>query len=295
VVILIVCTYSILLDELIMSFSQRRIGPYNIGGYGIFPSLINGCNLILCQFIILKLQFNYGFQSFPILSMLISLANYSIVYPFFLIDITLSLLLLLLSSTLSIVFLILLSFSASSKYSILGCIRIITQLISSELIWTTILLILIWSTNNYCITTYYLYTTAIISISFVLCYFSIIFIFFISILADCNRIPHDLCEAESESVAGYITEYSSIYFSIILLTEYSNIIVFIWLIIVLFSITAIYFIYFLFTVCLIRSSLTRVKFNELMISSWLVILPFISVILLLYLIIAVIIEVLKTQ
>ena len=56
---LIACTYSILLDELIMSFSQRRIGPYNIGGYGIFPSLINGCNLIsilaLPGFIISKL------------------------------------------------------------------------------------------------------------------------------------------------------------------------------------------------------------------------------------------------
>ena len=67
----------------------------------------------------------------------------------------------------------------------------------------------------------------------------------ITILGDCNRTPFDLPEAESEIVAGFITEFSSIYFSIILLTEYGNIIVLCSLLIILFSCTTISFILYL--------------------------------------------------
>lgn len=267
-----------------MSSSQRRIGPYNIGLYGIFSSFINGCNLILCQFIILKVQFNYGFQLFPTLFIIYSLGCYNIVYPFFLIDITLSLILLFLFSTLSIVLLILSAFSGCSKYSLLGCIRLTGQLISFELIWTTLLLIIIWSYDDFSIINYWLYciidhliisSSLCITLYSLLYYIIIYIIFFISILADCNRTPSDLPEAESELVAGFITEYSSIYFSIILLTEYGNIIVFIWFLMILFSITAFYFIFYLFIVCLIRSSFLRLKYDELMITAWIIILPFI--------------------
>ena len=105
-------------------------------------------------------------------------------------------------------------------------------------------------------------------------YFFLIF-FFISILADSNRVPYDLPEAESELVAGFITEYSTIYFSLILLTEYTNIIALIYLIIFILSIYPISLLFFLFFVCLIRSTLNRLKFDELMTSAWLVILPII--------------------
>ena len=59
--------YFILLDELIIGSAQRRIGPFNLGGYGILSSIINGCNLITTQLLIPKLHFYFGFQSFPIL------------------------------------------------------------------------------------------------------------------------------------------------------------------------------------------------------------------------------------
>ena len=106
-------------------------------------------------------------------------------------------------------------------------------------------------------------------------YFFLIF-FFVSILADPNRVPYDLPEAESEPVAGFITEYSTIYSSLILLTEYANIIALTYLIILVFSIFSIYlFILFLFSFCLIRSTLNRLKFDELMTSARLIILPII--------------------
>ena len=140
--------YFILLDELIIGSVQRRIGPLNLGGYGILSSIINGCNLIITQLIIPKLHFYFGFQLFPIFFFLFTIISYSIIYPFYLINLMLSLVLIIIISGLSILFIILSSFSGNSKYSMLGCIRIISQLISFELIWTTILLFFIWSFNE---------------------------------------------------------------------------------------------------------------------------------------------------
>ena len=98
-------------------------------------------------------------------------------------------------------------------------------------------------------------------------YLFLFLLFFISILADSNRTPFDLAEAESELVAGFITEFSSIYFSVILLTEYGNIIVFINLLLLLINLTSIYFITLLLIVSLVRSSFNRLKFDELMINA----------------------------
>ena len=131
-----------------MGSTQRRIGPLNLGWYGILSSIINGCNLIITQLIIPKLHFNYGFQSFPIVFFLLSITSYSIIYPFYLINLMLSLVLIIIISGLSILLLILSAFSGNSKYSMLGCIRITSQLISFELIYTTILSFFIWSFNE---------------------------------------------------------------------------------------------------------------------------------------------------
>jgi len=105
-------------------------------------------------------------------------------------------------------------------------------------------------------------------------YFFLVF-FFVSIPADSNRVPYDLPEAESEPVAGFITEYSTIYFSLILLTEYANIIALTYLIIFIFSIYPLPLVFILYFICLIRSTLNRLKFDELMTSARLVILPII--------------------
>ena len=74
-------TFFILLDELIIGTSQRRIGPFNLGYYGIFSSIVNGCNLIITQFIIPKYHFYFGFQSFPAMLFILCLTSYSIIYP----------------------------------------------------------------------------------------------------------------------------------------------------------------------------------------------------------------------
>jgi len=88
--------------------------------------------------------------------------------------------------------------------------------------------------------------------------------FVVSILAESNRVPFDLLEAESELVAGFITELSSIYFSFIILTEYANIIALSFLVIFLLNFFVSIILFFLFSICLIRCSFNRFKFDELM-------------------------------
>ena len=100
------------------------------------------------QFLLPKLHFHFGFQSFPIFFPPFSLQNYIPLYPFSLVDIYLPLMILIWFMGLSIVFILFPAFPSRSKYSMLGCIRIIPQLISIELIWTTIILIFIRSFNS---------------------------------------------------------------------------------------------------------------------------------------------------
>ena len=89
----------------------------------------------------------------------------------------------------------------------------------------------------------------------------------ITILAESNRVPFDLAEAESELIAGFITEYGSIHFSLILLTEYATIIVFGMILLILFHFPSLILCLFLVLIGLVRCSLVRLKYDELMINA----------------------------
>jgi len=88
----------------------------------------------------------------------------------------------------------------------------------------------------------------------------------ICILADSNRVPFDIGEAESELVAGFITELSSIYFSMVLLAEYSGVVAFGFVLLVSFHLSISAIVLFLAFVSLIRSSLVRLKYDEMLVS-----------------------------
>ena len=70
-----------------MGSAQRRIGPFNLGGYGVLASIVNGCNLVITQMVIPKMYISKGFEMFPIYFFLSVSLNYMFVYPFFLVDI----------------------------------------------------------------------------------------------------------------------------------------------------------------------------------------------------------------
>jgi len=89
-------------------------------------------------------------------------------------------------------------------------------------------------------------------------------VLFIAILVECNRVPFDLTEAESELVAGFMTEFSSIYFSVIMLCEYLSIIIFSLFILLVFSSYYSLFLFLISFICLLRASLNRLKYDELL-------------------------------
>ena len=252
--------------------------------------------------------------------MFFSFLFYTLIYPFLFMDVYIGLFLVLLSSSLSIPSLILTAFSGCSKHTILGSIRIISQLISFELLTSTLIILISFSFNDLPIVNYWcqlqnrapfshyittLHSHSIYSIiihfniplhfiitlsfhwiiipsfSFLLNHKPLLIFYFIATLAETNRIPSDLPEPEPESVAGFITEYSSIYYSIIVLTEYTNIIALILFMITIYSLPSEILLLVLYTTSLIRPTLVRLKFDELMINVWIILSPIMFILLVL--------------
>lgn len=96
------------------------------------------------------------------------------------------------------------------------------------------------------------------------CYLLIILLFTIIILAESFRVPFDIPEAESELVAGFITEYSSILFSLILLTEYTNIIFIIYFILIMIHTYNLLCLGYIYIIAIIRSTFNRILYDEMM-------------------------------
>jgi len=161
----------------------------------------------------------------PILTLTLSFLNWSIIsFSFFdiIIDLNLSLLILFAVSSFSVYGLILSGWASNSRYPFLGALRSASQIISYEVSLTIIFLVVAAMCSSFNI-------VDIIHIQnqthwFIFPLFPLFIIFIISILAETNRAPFDLPEAEAEIVAGYNLEYSSIIFAIFFLGEYSNII-----------------------------------------------------------------------
>jgi NADH-quinone oxidoreductase subunit H len=90
----------------------------------------------------------------------------------------------------------------------------------------------------------------------------------VCVLVECNRVPFDIPEAESELVAGFMTEYSSLYFSIIVLSEYLSMLVFALLLVLLFNLYMLTSLFLLFSWCTTRATLNRLKYDELLHLGW---------------------------
>ena len=177
---------------------------------------------------------------------------------------------------------ILTAFSGCSKPTILGSIRIISQLISFELLTSTLIILISFSFNDLPIRNYWCQlppspTLLLPTVTFIFNHNPFLIFYFIATLAETNRIPSDLPEPEPESVAGFITEYSSIYYSIIVLTEYTNIIALILFMITIYSLPSEILLLVLYTTSLTRPTLVRLKFDELMINVWIILSPIIFI------------------
>ena len=127
---------------------QRRIGPLNLGLIGMLSAFVNGFNLIISHIIVPNLHFNFGFFLFPFFYFVFSFFNYFLLFPFFIFGLYFSLFLFIFLSSLSFIFILFSAFGGCSKFCILGCVRMISQLISFELIFGIYYYFFVWSYIN---------------------------------------------------------------------------------------------------------------------------------------------------
>nr|YP_010137123.1 NADH dehydrogenase subunit 1 [Tylopilus plumbeoviolaceoides]QWM97162.1 NADH dehydrogenase subunit 1 [Tylopilus plumbeoviolaceoides] len=272
---------------------QRRVGPTIVGYYGILQPFADFFKLIFKETIIPSQSNKVLFYLAPFATLIFSLLGWGII-PFgqglTLFDFSLGIFYTLALSSLGVYGILFAGWSANSKYAFLGSLRSTAAMISYELILSSAILIIILLTGSFN------YTTIIEvqqSIWFIIPLLPVFIFYFISILAETSRTPFDLQEAESELVAGFFTEHSSVPFIFFFLAEYSSI--------VLFScITAILFLggynlpeiivngsiinlqsiilglktcIFCFLFVLFRATLPRLRYDQLISLCWINLLP----------------------
>lgn len=220
--LLIAVAYFTIAERKIMGSIQRRKGPNVIGFLGLLQPLADGLKLFTKETIFPSNSNIFIFLFAPMLTFILSLIGWSVI-PFsnqnVLVDLNIGILYLFAISSLSVYGIIMAGWSSNSKYPFLGALRSAAQMISYEVsIGFTIVNVCI------CVGSYNLSSIVICQKNtwFVIPLLPIFFIFTISMLAETNRHPFDLPEAEAELVSGYNVEYSSMTFALFFLGEYAN-------------------------------------------------------------------------
>lgn len=254
-----------LAERKVQALIQHRIGPNQVGIYGIIQPLIDGVKLLLKEILIPQHSYLIIFCLSPILSFVLSLCLWFVIQ---LVDSYITILLILSIGGLEIYGILLGGWSSQNKYTLVGSIRTTCQLVSYELILSMIYFIIILSLGSFRFS--YIYILPILPIYV---YLPIYIISLIVILAETNRVPFDLPESESETVAGFFVEHSAIIFALYFLAEYSNMIFLSYLFSILFTCSLLLFPIHLFYFIWIRATLPRLRYDHLILLCWYNLLP----------------------
>ena len=207
-----------------MASMQRRLGPNIVGYYGLLQAFADALKLLLKEYVGPTQANLILFFLGPIITLIFSLLGYAVI-PYgpglTIADLNLGILYMLVVSSLATYGILLAGWSANSKYAFLGSLRSTAQLISYELILSSAILIVVLLTGNLNLT---INVEAQKVVFFVLPLLPIFIVFFIGCIAETNRAPFDLAEAESELVSGFMTEHSAVIFVFFFLAEYASIV-----------------------------------------------------------------------
>jgi len=207
-----------------MASMQRRLGPNMVGYYGLLQAFADALKLLLKEYVSPTQANLILFFFAPIITLIFSLLGYAVI-PYgpgsSIGDLNLGILYMLAVSSLSTYGILLAGWSANSKYAFLGSLRSTAQLISYELILSSSILLVVILTGNLNLTENVESQKVVF---FIFPLLPIFIIFFIGCIAETNRAPFDLAEAESELVSGFMTEHSAVVFVFFFLAEYASIV-----------------------------------------------------------------------
>jgi NADH-quinone oxidoreductase subunit H len=224
IVPLLVCTaYFTLVERKVMASIQRRRGPNVVGVYGLLQPLADGLKLLVKETIVPSNANKFIFILSPIITFVVSLMGWAII-PYdkysVLAEVNIGVLYLFAVSSLGVYGIIMAGWSSNSKYAFLGALRSAAQMVSYEVSIGFIVITIVICCGSFNLQTI---VESQRNVWFVIPFFPLFLMFFVSALAETNRHPFDLPEAEAELVSGYNVEYSAMGFALFALGEYANI------------------------------------------------------------------------
>ena len=280
------------IERKVIAGMQLRRVPKVVGPLGLFQPIADGIKLLTKEIIIPYGSDKYVFIIAPIITFVLSLIGWAVI-PFdkgvVLSNINVGILYLFAVSSLSVYGVIMAGWASNSKYAFLGAMRSTAQMISYEISIGLIIISVLLSAGSLNLTEIIIAQN---KLWYFIPHFPMMIIFFISTLAETNRAPFDLPEAEAELVSGYHVEYSSFPFALFFLGEYANIVLMSAMITILFfggwlppfNLELFNYVpgyiwfflkvsFFIFLFFWIRATLPRFRYDQLMRLGWKVFLP----------------------
>ncbi len=289
---MVLIAYLTYFERKVIGAIQLRKGPNVVGPFGLLQPLADGIKLLTKETIFPENSNKFIFALSPILTFALALLGWAVIpvdFKLVLADINVGIMYVFAISSLGVYGIIMAGWSSNSRYAFLGALRSAAQMISYEVSIGLIIISVLLTSKS-------LNLTEIVMAQkdywYVIPHFPMFIIFFISTLAETNRAPFDLPEAESELVAGYNVEYSSMTFGLFFLGEYGNMILMSSMSTILFLggwlppfdyeflsfIPG--FVWFLTKVCIllfvflwVRATLPRYRYDQLMSLGWKLFLP----------------------
>jgi len=292
--------YATLLERRLMAFVQMRPGPNRVGPFGLLQPIADGLKFLFKEQTVPGNANVFLYYAAPILSMIPALLSFSVI-PFGpdlkIADINVSLLLIFAITSLGVYGIVLGGWASNSKYPLMGAMRSSAQMLSYELSLTLSVVGVLMIANTLSLTnlvqsqqgTWFgfipRWNVFLQPVGFI--------VYFLSGIAETNRLPFDLAESEQELVAGWHTEYSGMKFAMLFLAEYANMVTVSALAAIMFlggwngpmfgpwwlqmALPTIWFVskivVFLFIYMLVRATIPRIRYDQLMHFGWKVLLP----------------------
>lgn len=220
---LLAVAYTTVAERKTMASMQRRLGPNAVGYYGLLQAFADALKLILKEYVAPTQANVFLFFLGPVITLIFALLGFAVI-PYgpglTVSDMDLGIYYAIAVSSIATYGILLAGWSANSKYAFLGSLRSTAQLISYELVLSSAILLIVMITNSLNFNVNIQFQKIV---WFMLPLFPILIIFFIGSVAETNRAPFDLAEAESELVSGFMTEHAAVIFVFFFLAEYSSI------------------------------------------------------------------------